>query len=134
MRITHRRRGLSVLLLVAIALSIPTMALAMTDAELAQYETTLGKALDIIDQANAKAARNIEAVEEAETDKIFDSLVERTNEQMLTVLCKLKPLVEELTRLSGQEHWARCEYVLVTNHHLNRSALVDPIHLTSSGD
>ena len=134
MRTTLRRHGLSVLLLAAIALSIPTMVHAMTDADQTLYQATYDQTLHLIEKVNEKAEKDIEAAQETTSDKTFDSLVARANERMLDVLCTLQPLVEELTRLSGREHRAVCEYVLVTNPYLNRTALVDPIHLTSSGD
>ena len=134
MRATLRMQSVYLLLFILIGLAIPATVQAMTDLEAAQYETTYEKAVRLIEEANEQAEQSIEDAIEAATNKAFDFLVEKTNERMADCLRKLQPLVDEMTRLSGREHRATCEYVHVYNSYLNRSALIDPIHLTSSGD
>ena len=130
----HNRR-LTLWLVTLLGLCVLSAGLnAMTPDEQALYDQIHQSVEDCIADANDQAAEDIDLIENTESLGVFISQVKKTNSMMAGVIDDLQPWVDALTALSGIRHEATCEYVHVYNHHLDRSALVDPIHLTSSGD
>lgn len=129
------RRALTLGLLLVLGLAmLASSARAMPSAEEEQYLQLRHAVEDLVARVNQIASQCIVIAETTNSHEVFDSVIQRVNAFMSAFIEEMQPTLCRLSLLSGERHQLVCTYVRVYNRYLDRIALVDPIHLTSSGD